>query len=91
MTTGSPKLIASIAVLKSLGTIHEIFSPSARSTSSGSMSHPFFTYRFTTIFILLDSIPIRRSAPTKRSAFFADGTLSCITITFTSADAIAAE
>src|SRR4051812_47715070 len=43
MTTGSPKFSASIAVLKSLGTIQEIFRPKARSTSSGSMSQPFLT------------------------------------------------
>src|SRR4051794_30547881 len=73
-TTGSPKLMAVMAFLKSFGTIHEIFRPRARSTSSGSMSHPFLTNRLTTILILLASIPIRRMAPTNRSAFLALGT-----------------
>ena len=36
-------LCTAIAFLKSLGIIHEIFSPSDRSTSSGAISHPFFT------------------------------------------------
>ena len=75
-------MIAAIAFLKSFGTAQPIFSPSARSTSSGSMSQPFFTNRLTTIWILLDSMPMRRSAPTYRSAFFALGTFSCITTRF---------
>jgi biotin-dependent carboxylase-like uncharacterized protein len=41
ITTGSPKLIAAIAFLKSFGTAQAIFSPSAFSTSAGSMSPPF--------------------------------------------------
>src|SRR5438105_6118954 len=43
ITTGTPKLIAPMAFLKSLGIIQEIFRPSDFSTSSGAMSQPFFT------------------------------------------------
>ncbi len=83
-TTGSPKLMAAMAFLKSFGTIHARLRPRARSTSSGSMSQPFFTYRLASSLIFELSHPIRRRAPTNRSAFLQLGTFNCMTIEVTS-------